>query len=185
MASAIFNFKQTNVGDTFTTLEGCILTITGKVAAHTLYRGSQAYLLYTLEGIEGEHKATSAQICKICGLTNDSGATYTSRASGKTYKVLNEEQIATKVAAVKQRAEGAIKVLKDLGVISHLAAVEAELDYKLEELHNELTAASIKAQAEQDAKAAAAAQAAQDKAAAALKALSPEQIAALLATLTK
>lgn len=183
--NATFNFKQTNVGDVFTTLEGVTLTITGKVASHTLYKGSQAYLLYTLEGIEGEHKATSAQICKICGLTNDGGAAYTSRTSGKTYKVLNEEQIATKVAGLKQRAEGAIKVLKDLGVNSHLAAVQAELDYKLEELYNELTAASIKAQAEQEAKAAAAAKAAQDKAAAALKALSPEQLAALLATLTK
>ena len=184
MANA-FNFKTTQVGDVFTTIDGCTLTITGKVAAHTLYKGSQAYLLYTLEGIDGEHKATSAQICKICGLTNDGGAAYTSRTTGKTYKVLNEEQIATKVAAVKQRADGAIKVLRDLGVMSHLAAVHAELDYKLKELHNELTSASIKAQAEQDAKAAAAAQAAQDKAAAALRALSPEQIAALLATLTK
>lgn len=185
MTNANFNFKTTQVGDTFTTLEGCILTITGKVAAHTLYKGSQAYLTYTLEGIEGEHKATSAQICKICGLTNDGGAAYTSRTSGKTYKVLNEEQIATKVAAVKQRAEGAIKVLKDLGVSSHLAAVQAELDYKLEELHNELTAASIKAQAEQDARAAAQAQAAADKAMAALKALSPEQMNALIAALAK
>lgn len=185
MANANFNFKQTNVGDVFTTLEGCTLTITGKVAAHTLYKGSQAYLLYTLEGIEGEHKATSAQICKICGLTNDGGASYTSRTSGKTYKVLNEGQIAAKVAGLKQRAEGAIKVLKDLGVMSHLAAVQAELEYKLEELHNQLTAESIKAQAEQEAKAAATAQAAQDKAVAALKALSPEQLAALLATLTK
>jgi hypothetical protein len=183
--NATFNFKQTNVGDTFTTLEGCTLTITGKVAAHTLYKGSQAYLTYTLEGIDGEHKATSAQICKICGLTNDGGAAYTSRTSGRTYKVLNEEQIATKVAGFKQRAEGAIKVLKDLGVSSHLAAVQAELDYKLEELHNELTAASIKAQAEQDAKAAAAAQAAADKAMAALKALSPEQMNALIAALAK
>lgn len=185
MANANFNFKQTNVGDVFTTLEGITLTITGKVAAHTLYKGSQAYLTYTLEGIDGEHKATSAQICKICGLVNDSGAAYTSRTTGKTYKVLNEEQIATKVAAVKQRAESAIKVLKDLGVMSHLAAVQAELDYKLEELHNELTAASIKAQAEQDARAAAQAQAAADKAMAALKALSPEQMNALLAALTK
>lgn len=185
MANANFNFKQTNVGDVFTTLEGVTLTITGKVAAHTLYKGSQAYLLYTLEGIEGEHKATSAQICKICGLTNDGGAAYTSRTSGKTYKVLNEEQIAAKVAGLKQRAEGAIKVLKDLGVMSHLAAVQSELEYKLEELHTSLTAQAIAAQAEADAKAAAAAQAAQDKAAAALKALSPEQLAALLATLTK
>lgn len=185
MTNATFNFKQTNVGDTFTTLEGCILTITGKVAAHTLYKGSQAYLIYTLEGIDGEHKATSAQICKICGLTNDGGTSYTSRTSGKTYKVLNDEQIATKVAGFKQRAEGAIKVLKDLGVSSHLAAVQAELDYKLEEFHNELTAASIKAQAAQDAKAAAAAQAAADKAMAALKALSPDQMNALIAALAK
>lgn len=183
--NATFNFKTTQVGDTFTTIEGKTITIVNKVPAHTLYKGSQAYLEYTIEGIEGVHKGTSAQICKICGLTNDGGAAYTSRTTGKTYKVLNEEQIATKVAAVKQRAEGAIKILRDLGVMSHLAAVQAELDYKLEELHNELTAASIKAQAEQDAKAAAAAQAAQDKAAAALRALSPEQIAALLATLTK
>ncbi|MEE1082128.1 MAG: hypothetical protein UH850_00065 [Paludibacteraceae bacterium] len=185
MASANFNFKSTKVGDVFTTLEGVTLTITGKVAAHTLYKGSQAYLTYTLEGIEGEHKATSAQICKICGLTNDGGAAYTSRTSGRTYKVLNEEQIATKVAGYKQRAEGAIKALRDLGVISHLAAVEAEIDYKLEELHNELTAASIKAQAEQDARAAAQAQAAADKAMAALKALSPEQMNALIAALAK
>lgn len=180
-----FNFKTATIGDQYTTIEGATLTITNKVSAHTLYKGSQAFLEYAIEGIEGTHKATSSRFCEICGLTNDSGTTYKSSESGKRVKVLTEDAICAKVASKRQRIESAVKTLRDMGVISHLAAVQAEADSLLEDMHTELTAASIKAQEEADAKAAAAAKAAEDKAAAALAALTPEQRAALIAALTK
>lgn len=182
---AAFNFKSAQVGDTFTTVEGDTLTIINKVSAHTLYKGSQAFVEYTIEGIEGTHKATSSRLCEICGLTNDSGTTYKSSVSGRRIKVLSEDAICAKVASRRQRIESAVKTLRDMGVISHLASVQAEADILLEDMHTELTAAAIAAKAAEDAKAAAAAKAAEDKAAAALAALTPEQRAALIAALTK
>lgn len=181
---ATFNYKTTNIGDTFTTIEGKAITIVNKVSAHALYKGSQAYLEYTIEGVDGIHKGTSAQICRICGMENE-GTTYTSRTTGRTIKIQSEELIDKKVDAMRQRIEGAISTLRSLGVISHLAAVEEEANCVIADKRAAMLAANIAAQAEQDAKAAAAAQAAQDKAAAALAALTPEQIAALIANLQK
>jgi hypothetical protein len=180
-----FNFKAAQAGDTYTTIEGLTLTITNKVSAHTLYKGSQAYVEYTIEGIEGTHKATSSRLCEICGLTNDTGTTYKSSTTGSRIKIMTEDAIAAKVSGQRQKIEGAIKTLRAAGVVSHLAAVETEADYVLNELHDTLTAQAIAAKAEQDAKAAAAAQAAADKAMAAIKALSPEQMNALIAALAK
>lgn len=179
-----FNYKTTEIGSTFTTLEGKTITIVNKVPAHTLYKGSQAYLEYTIEGVDGIHKGTSAQICRICGMENE-GTTYTSRTTGRTIKVQSEEAIDKRIEGMRQRIEAAISTLRSLGVTNHLGLIEEEADGVIADKRAEMIAANIAAQAEQDAKAAAAAKAAQDKAAAALAALTPEQIAALIANLQK
>lgn len=179
-----FNFKTTNIGDTFTTIEGRTITIVDKVPAHTLYKGSQAQLVYTIEGVDGIHQGPSAQICKMCGLTNGS-TTSARRATGSRIKIQSEELINKRIEGMRQRMEAAISTLRQLGVISHLAAVQEEANCVIADKRAEMIAANIAAQAEQDAKAAAAAKAAQDKAAAALAALTPEQITALIASLQK
>lgn len=182
MASAI-SFKSLTVGQVLTSGQHT-LTILDKVKAHTDYPGQAAYIVADVDGVE--MRMTMQQLCKRFDFVNDSSATtYESKSTGKRVKILSAEQIDAKVLGIEQRISAALKVLKDLGVSSHLAAVRAEADFVLEEYKREMTAASIKAQEEADAKAAAQAQAAADKAMAAIKALTPEQMNALLAALAK
>lgn len=183
---ASFNFKTVNVGDTFTTIEGLTLTITNKVSAHTLYKGSQAFVEYTIDGIEGTHKATSSRLCEICGLTNESATTYKSATTGSRIRVKTDEEITRYIDSKRQKGEQALKVLDELDVPqTYIEMVREQLDASYEQIYARLKEQQLARLAEEQAKAAAAAQAAADKAMAALKALSPEQMDVLLAALAK